>query len=327
MLALALALGVSSAVPAAADTRSELDAAKARLAAAQAEADRAAAALNAAETRLAQTEHDMLLTRRQILSLAAEIDRLRRRIERRAVVAFETGPAGTLDLLLSSSTFAEFSDRLEFLGALAQNDADLVIERQTAIEELQRKRAELVALADRQAEATAAARAASDRASSIVSQIAAEVDRLTHKYRDEIRALNLLGQHTNPGSGIEVYPVRGPNSFVDSFGWPRPGGRIHEGIDLIAPYGTPVVAVKAGNAVRTPNSLGGNAVIVYHAGGTWTYYAHLSSYGATGSVSAGTVIGSVGSTGDAGSTNHLHFEFHPGGGAAVDPYELLRAVC
>ncbi len=130
------------------------------------------------------------------------------------------------------------------------------------------------------------------------------------------------------GSGaISTCPVAGPVSFVDSFGWPRPGGRIHEGIDMISPYGTPIVAVHSGNAVQTPNSLGGNAVIVYHDGGSdFTYYAHMSSYGATGHVAAGQVIGYVGSTGDT-NVNHLHFEYHPGGGGAVDPYQTLLAVC
>jgi murein DD-endopeptidase MepM/ murein hydrolase activator NlpD len=136
----------------------------------------------------------------------------------------------------------------------------------------------------------------------------------------------VLGLRTIPGAPISTCPVQGPNSFVDSFGWPRSGGRVHEGIDLIAPYGTPVVAVQPGNAVQNPNTLGGLAVIVYGPGGDWTYYAHLSSYGATGSVGVGTVIGHVGSTGDT-SVNHLHFEWHPGGGGAVNPYLALLAVC
>jgi murein DD-endopeptidase MepM/ murein hydrolase activator NlpD len=43
-------------------------------------------------------------------------------------------------------------------------------------------------------------------------------------------------------------------------------------------------------------------------------------------VGAGTVIGYVGSTGDT-NVNHLHFEYHPGGGSAIDPYGMLLAVC
>ncbi len=129
------------------------------------------------------------------------------------------------------------------------------------------------------------------------------------------------------GSGaISTCPVAGPVSFVDSFGWPRPG-HSHQGIDMIAAYGTPIVAVHSGNAVQTSNSLGGLAVNVYHDWSSdFTYYAHLSSYGSSGHVAAGQVIGYVGATGNAG-VNHLHFEYHPGGGSAINPYSALVAVC
>ena len=122
-------------------------------------------------------------------------------------------------------------------------------------------------------------------------------------------------------------PVAGPNSFVDSFGWPRVG-HTHQGIDLISPAGTPIVAAHPGTVSRSSSSSGGLQAYVRGSNGTYTFYAHLSGYSAaSGSVGAGTVIGYVGSTGNAGSTNHLHFEYHPGGGAAVNPYQMLLAVC
>jgi murein DD-endopeptidase MepM/ murein hydrolase activator NlpD len=96
---------------------------------------------------------------------------------------------------------------------------------------------------------------------------------------------------------------------------------------MIAAYGTPIVAVAPGNARSASSVLGGLGVVVEHdSGGDWTFYAHLSSYAAMGHVSAGTVIGYVGSTGDT-TVNHLHFEYHPNGGAAIDPYAALLAVC
>jgi murein DD-endopeptidase MepM/ murein hydrolase activator NlpD len=108
----------------------------------------------------------------------------------------------------------------------------------------------------------------------------------------------------------------------------------------MSPEGTPIVAPFSGNAVATPNGLGGNAVTVYGSDG-YVYNAHLSKYGQLGSVSTGTVIGYVGHTGDT-ATPHDHFEWHPNVipanpwkspygytviGSAIDPYPYLNSVC
>jgi murein DD-endopeptidase MepM/ murein hydrolase activator NlpD len=125
-------------------------------------------------------------------------------------------------------------------------------------------------------------------------------------------------------------PVQGPHVVSDDFGAPRwVDGKYHAhmGNDILAPYGTPIVAPFDGRAVASANSLGGVAVKVFGSAG-YVYNAHLSRYGTLGTVSTGTVIGYVGATGDAkGGAPHDHFEWHPGGGGAVDPHALLLQVC
>jgi murein DD-endopeptidase MepM/ murein hydrolase activator NlpD len=131
---------------------------------------------------------------------------------------------------------------------------------------------------------------------------------------------------SNAGSDM-VCPVAGSRAFGDTWGAARSGGRRHEGVDMMSPEGTPLVAVESGTAQFKVTRLGGNAVWLNGASGTRYYYAHLSSWeGSSRSVSQGEVIGYVGHTGDT-SANHLHFEVHPGGGRAVNPYPYVRAVC
>lgn len=123
-------------------------------------------------------------------------------------------------------------------------------------------------------------------------------------------------------------PVPGAH-FVDDFGYVRPDtGHVHQGIDLFAPRRTPVVAPVTGTVMLDPNPMGGKAIALWGVDGNRYYGAHLDAYGKTGRVAAGTVIGYVGNSGDAvGGPTHLHFEVHPGGGAAIDPYQLLVAAC
>jgi murein DD-endopeptidase MepM/ murein hydrolase activator NlpD len=129
-----------------------------------------------------------------------------------------------------------------------------------------------------------------------------------------------------PGSGM-ICPVAGPNSFVDTWGASRSGGRRHQGVDLISPHGTPVAAVVGGAVQQKRVSLGGNVIWLFGNDGNSYFYAHLSGYGQGGTVNAGDIIGYVGDTGNARGTPHLHFEIHPGGGGAINPYPATRAVC
>jgi murein DD-endopeptidase MepM/ murein hydrolase activator NlpD len=131
---------------------------------------------------------------------------------------------------------------------------------------------------------------------------------------------------SNAGSGI-VCPVAGPRAFGDTWGAARSGGRSHEGVDMMSPGGTPLVAVESGSVQFKTTRLGGNSVWLNGNSGTRYFYAHLSAWeGSSRSVSQGEVIGYVGATGNT-TANHLHFEIHPGGGRAVNPYPYVRAVC
>lgn len=324
-----MVVGALALSPANAGTKDDLDEAKADLAAIEADLDAATAEWQRAIFELDRTRAQIAETRARIGGLEQRVERIERRLTRRAVIAFTSGPASTIDILLSSATVTEFSDRLEFLGSMTQGDVDLALEHQNAQEALRRERDDLKGLSEQQAREVGVLNAARERIDDRLAAITARVNELTEKLKEEQAAakqLVVLGQRTAPGSAIQKCPVAGPNSFVDSFGWPRVG-HMHQGIDLIAPFGTPIVAAHSGTASFSSSSSGGLQAYVRTSGGTFTFYAHLSSYGAGGSVSAGTVIGYVGSTGNAGSTNHLHFEYHPGGGAAVNPYQMLRAVC
>ncbi|MDG2262720.1 MAG: M23 family metallopeptidase [Actinomycetota bacterium] len=124
-------------------------------------------------------------------------------------------------------------------------------------------------------------------------------------------------------------PIDGPTTFFDSWGAARSGGRRHKGVDMFAQRGTPVVASVSGVVRQSSRSaLAGLAFYLDGDDGNVYFGAHLDSFGESGRVAAGTVIGTVGNTGNARFTSpHLHFEIKPGGGASVNPTGTVRAAC
>jgi murein DD-endopeptidase MepM/ murein hydrolase activator NlpD len=215
-----------------------------------------------------------------------------------------------------------------------QRLADVAVQR-----ELERQRqAELAqqAAAARQLEASNAAAAASSRATAAVAPSSGSSSGSSNGSQATASPAPAAAPApapvpaspppSNAGSGI-VCPVAGPRAFGDTWGAARSGGRSHEGVDMMSPAGTPLVAVESGSVQFKTTRLGGNSVWLNGNSGTRYFYAHLSAWeGSSRSVSQGEVIGYVGATGNT-TANHLHFEVHPGGGRAVNPYPYVRAVC
>jgi peptidoglycan LD-endopeptidase LytH len=376
-----MAVSLGTGTVATASTQSELDAAKARLSAIEHQIDSQrgvlaqlqaklddlqgklnvlAAKVAAAQSQYAITQQKIDTTRGQIQAARKEYLRLQAQLDARARAAYIEGPGNSLELILGSSSIADFSDRVEFVGRVAVEDSDLanlvqnqandLKNKQISLEALRAKQAAIVGgLKDQQAgvntimteqqdvytqqQGTLASLAASK------SALLSEASKLQGKLDVEARAAAAAAAAAAGGGGgtpitggpgpFFTCPVAGPHSYSDDFGQPRYGGgyHTHQGNDILAPYGTPIVAPFPGTASNSTNSIGGLAVIVSGAQG-YVYNAHMSGFGHLGAVSTGTVIGYVGTSGDAaGGPPHDHFEWHPGGGAAVDPFPYLNEVC
>jgi hypothetical protein len=138
-----------------------------------------------------------------------------------------------------------------------------------------------------------------------------------------------------------VFPLVAKTLWWDNYGDPRPNGR-HAGVDIMAPWRSPVVAVEAGRVKYWESGLGGCMLYLYGRSGTMYMYIHLNNDvterndnrgrchevafavpdGAK--VAAGQQIAWSGDSGDANGNPHLHFEVHPNGGADTNPYLHLK---
>ena len=138
---------------------------------------------------------------------------------------------------------------------------------------------------------------------------------------------SLLNETAPPKLPVPVQEVTS-RELEDTWGAPRSDNRRHEGIDIFAPLGRPVLSTTNGVVFKVgEDNLGGHVVRVLGPGWQWHYYAHLDRFAdiKPGSVvNRGSVLGYVGNTGNAaGTPYHLHYGVYQFLGGAQNPYPLL----
>ena len=305
--------------------------------------------INDVENEIALSDKDMKIAQAQL--------------EDRLVSLYKDGHSSAssqyLEILFAESDIVSVMERFSLVSRLADQDQQLFDQVKGFLEKskanqalLEEKKAEQLA---QQQELAAQQQVTSDKLTASAAQynrIKRQINALIEEIRKadaaaakaaaEKRARELAEkirrQNNNSGGGTVmpwsfVFPVRGPCSFIDSWGAWRSGGRTHKGTDVMAARGTPLVACVTGTISSASFSDVGLGGISLHLRGShndvW-YYAHLvriaDGIRAGVSVSAGQVIGYVGDTGNArGGAYHLHFGLTLNG-TAINPYSTLRAA-
>ena len=283
----------------------------------------------------------------------AEIKETEKRIEiqddllkKRLRAMDENGNVGILEVLFGANSFADFLKRMDTVRTVAEYDKTILDRYEGAKEEYEKQKAEIEAkklavestkeqIENKKSEITVVQSQKQEEVDALSDLIAqyqadlaaskiAEAEANARINQDAANTAHITASY-NFTSGALNYPFAGHYICTSPF-----GGRIspitgswegHSGVDIGAPYGTPILASSDGVVITSGFNTGGygNYVVIDHGGGIYTLYAHASSLNVSSGqiVSAGQMIASVGSTG--WSTGpHLHFEVRVNG-SCVDP--------
>ena len=314
--------------------------------------------LASAQARLATLDRTITRQTARLERLRGEYRVALARLERRVRQLYMTDEPDVLSFVLGTSSFTDIIDNFELLGRIGRQDERIAAGVKHARDGVAEARRQTRVAREEQARVEAAAASAASEQRGVVTRLVASRDALVAARQDKSETLASIQEDRESvleeidaleeqsaalaaqirqaqqqaaassapsivppsGTGVLGWPVSGP--VVSGFG--MRSGRMHEGIDITCPSGTPVRAAAAGTVIHA-GWLGGygNLVVVDHGGGLSSAYAHNSSYASSvgQSVAAGQVISYAGSTGDS-SGPHVHFEVRVGGGA-VDPLGYL----
>lgn len=311
------------------------------------------AKLNAKQAELDRAVAELEVGKKHLAVVKARLKRALVALRERLVAIYESGTPDLLSVLVEAGGYDELVNRTEYLNRINGLDEAVVTRVRDLRDQIKSTVARLRSAKNRiesardaiAAEEQALAGARSDVQSRQADLVAvrrqreaalATISDHEHELEGDLAeiqaeiAATLSASASAPlpagpvryGSGSMIWPVDGP--VVSGFGYRW--GRMHEGIDIAAPAGTPIRAADAGTVVLVQSDAAsggyGNFTCLDHGGGLQTCYAHQSSFVVTsGSVSQGDVIGYVGCTGHCYG-DHLHFEVRISG-APTDPLGYL----
>ena len=314
--------------------------------------DRLESDLAAKEAELERIRSDLRAERARLVRLRERLEQARRLLRVRLVEIYKAEEPDLVSVVLNSDGFADLLERSEFIRRISDNDREIVgvvrrakadatrtekrldrlERRQEAVTEIIQRRRDEVAVVKMQLIGT---RVGYDRTrsgkSAALDKVRVDRRRLESHVRgleaEQAKVQRALQRTTFPGagpirrgSGRLIYPVNG--TFTSPFG--QRWGRLHAGIDVAAPNGTPIRAADSGRVVLLGFTGGyGNYTCIQHSASMSSCYAHQSSYATSqgANVSKGQVIGRVGNTGNS-TGDHVHFEVRING-SPVDPMGYL----
>lgn len=247
-------------------------------------------------------------------------------------VSYEEGEASYLSIILGSESMSDFLSKMDMVSSMLEYDRNLKNRYQSEKEELEATKKTLEedrqlqeelletlkedkshyeSLAEQQATYISSLQSDVNATNSAYEKAKAEENRLDAQLQAYLKSLQEKEQTVYVG-GEFIWPLPGQSYISSAFGWRTLGGvrDYHRGIDIPAPYATPIRASNGGTVVTATGSGSyGNYVVINHGGGKSTLYAHMSSIavGVNQSVTQGQIIGYVGSTGYS-TGNHLHIE-------------------
>ncbi|MBE6563623.1 MAG: hypothetical protein E7660_07825 [Ruminococcaceae bacterium] len=247
-------------------------------------------------------------------------------------VSYEEGEASYLSIILGSENMSDLLAKMDMVSSMLEYDRNLKNQYQSEKEELEatkktleedkalqtelletlkEDKAHYDSLAKQQATYISSLQADVNATNSAYEKAKAEENRLDKQLQAYLKSLQEKEQTVYVG-GEFIWPLPGHTYISSGFGWRTLGGvrDNHRGIDIPAPYATPIRASNGGTIVTATGSGSyGNYVVINHGGGKSTLYAHMSSIavGVNQKVTQGQIIGYVGSTGYS-TGNHLHIE-------------------